>query len=126
MRSGEILFLTLLLGTFVTFSVMVARPSSLVSRMSGMVIVPVYFPWKLAGRLVHVVDEKTEKEIRRHEWRKVLETSDSNEDFGAKLEATCFGKKPLMILANTDWNGLAGTLGLFAPEGFIESGSETR
>ena len=76
---------------------------------------------KLAGRLVYLVDEKTEKDIKKYNWKKVIETSDGSEDFSTKLEGSLYNKQPLLILIHSEYQGEVGVFGMFAPEGFTES-----
>lgn len=80
---------------------------------------------KLASKLVYLVDEKTEKDIKKNDWKMIIETNDSTEDFGTKLESLCYNKKPIMIILSTECNGISGVLGLYAPEGFTECFDQT-
>jgi hypothetical protein len=75
---------------------------------------------RLAAKLPFLVDEKTDKNFKALEWRKIVETSDGNEDFSAKFEPHMYLKRPLLFLMNVDNGGAVGFFGLFVPEGFVK------
>ena len=80
---------------------------------------------KLASQLVFLVDEKTEKAIKSFEWKRIVETDDSTEDFSEKYEPHMYNKKPSMIIISLDNDGVVGYLGLYVPEGFIKYADQT-